>query len=179
MGGRGLFSRVGVAQESMVLDEVVKGTSILSQKQIGGIIVFERAASLEEFIEEGIRIDANVTKELIYSIFVPSYENPIHDGALIIKGYRIQQVRALLPLSQNPKIDKSFGTRHRAAIGITEETDAVSIVISEESGKVSLCFNGKISRGLDPSALRKALFGLFYKKKRARRFWFKSPQKRP
>jgi len=124
--------------------------------------VFERDAELDEFITEGTMLDAAVTKELIYSIFIPSFENPMHDGALIVRDGRVWQAGAVLPLGSGAH-DRSMGTRHRAAIGISENTDAVAVVISEEKGQVSLCFNGNIVRNLDGDSLRDAIFGLFYR----------------
>lgn len=161
----GRFAWFSKAQESQVFDEVVRTVSTLASKRIGALIVFERDASLNEFIDGGTVLDATVSRELIYTIFIPRMENPLHDGATIIKNYRLSQAGAVLPLSSNPQFDKSLGTRHRAALGITEETDAVSIVVSEERGTISLCFGGLISKNLEVKALRKALSGLFSKEK--------------
>jgi hypothetical protein len=104
----------------------------------------------------------------LYSIFIPSHENPIHDGAVIIREGRVWQAGAFLPLTASTKLDRNLGTRHRAAIGISEETDAVVIVVSEERGEVSLCFNGNIVRNLDSALLRKVLLGLFQKRQKRR-----------
>jgi diadenylate cyclase len=161
----GRFAWFSKAQESQVVEEVVKTASSLASKHIGAIIVFERDASLAEFIESGTNLDAAVTKELLYTIFIPRMENPLHDGAVIIKNYRVSQAGALLPLSANPRLDKTLGTRHRAALGITEDTDAVSVVVSEERGTISLCFGGLITKNLDVGSLRKALHGLFSKER--------------
>lgn len=161
----GRFAWFTKAEESHVVEEVVRAAANLAAKRIGAIIVFERNASLDEFIEEGTKLDAEVTKELLYAVFIPRMENPLHDGAVIIKNYRLREAGALLPLSGNPRVDKSLGTRHRAALGITEETDAVSVVVSEERGAISLCFGGKMSKNLDVASLRKALHGLFSKEK--------------
>jgi uncharacterized protein (TIGR00159 family) len=164
--GRRPFLKARTARDTHVLEEVIKAATALAQKRIGALMVFERDASLDEFIEPGTSLDAAVTKELLYSIFIPSFENPMHDGAVIIKEGRIAQAGAFLPLTGSPKLDRAFGTRHRAAIGISEETDAVVIVVSEERGAVSLCFNGNIIRDLDASSLREALLGLFYRRAR-------------
>jgi diadenylate cyclase len=99
-------------------------------------------------------------------MFIPSHENPLHDGAVIIREGRIWQAGAFLPLTASTKLDRNLGTRHRAAIGISEETDAVVIVVSEERGEVSLCFNGNIVRNLDAALLRKVLLGLFQKRQK-------------
>jgi hypothetical protein len=116
--------------------------------------------------EPGVEMDAKVTEELLVSLFLPDKENKLHDGAVIIKNLRIAQAGAVLPLSANARLDKALGTRHRAAIGVTEETDAVVVVVSEERGSISLCFGGNIARDLDSPTLRKALLGLFQKQKR-------------
>lgn len=164
--GRRPFLRARTARDTHVFEEVIKAATALAQKRIGALMVFERDASLDEFIEPGTALDAAVTKELLYSIFIPSFENPMHDGAVIIREGRIAQAGAFLPLTASPKLDRAFGTRHRAAIGISEETDAVVVVVSEERGAVSLCFNGNIIRDLDVSSLREALLGLFYRRPR-------------
>ncbi len=164
--GRRPFLRTRSARDTHVFEEVIKAATALAQKRIGALMVFERDASLDEFIEPGTDLDAAVTKELLYSIFIPSFENPMHDGAVIIREGRIAQAGAFLPLTASPKLDRAFGTRHRAAIGISEETDAVVVVVSEERGAVSLCFNGNIIRDLDASSLREALLGLFYRRPR-------------
>src|SRR5262249_60777952 len=119
--------------------------------------------------EAGIEIDAQVSKELLIALFQPSSENVRHDGACVIKNLRIAQAGAVLPLSANPTLDKNLGTRHRAAVGISEETDAVVIAVSEERGTVSLCFHGNLAADLDAKALRDMLLGLFYKDKSERR----------
>lgn len=162
-GRRPLFAPARTALETQVIEEVVRAASSLAQKRIGGLIVFERDGLLDEFIEQGTLLEAAVSKELLYSIFIPSYENPMHDGAVIIREGRVQQAGAFLPLSASTKLDKTLGTRHRAAIGVSEETDAAVVVISEERGSVSLCFNGNVVRDLDAASLRTALLGLLTK----------------
>ena len=129
--------------------------------------MFERDADLVDYLNEpGVEMDAKVSEELLVSLFLPDSENKLHDGAVIIKNLRIAQAGAVLPLSANARLDKALGTRHRAAIGVTEETDAVVVVVSEERGSISLCFGGNIARDLDAPTLRKALLGLFQKQKR-------------
>ena len=161
VGSRKWLRRGQSARESQVIEEVVKASSALAQKRIGALLVFERDAALDEFIEEGTKLDATVTKELLYSIFVPSYENPMHDGAVVIRDGRVWQAGVFLPLSESTKLERTLGTRHRAALGISEETDAVVVVVSEERGAASLCFGGNIVRDLDTNTLRQALVGLF------------------
>ena len=165
----GRFAWFLKAKESQVVEEVVRAATSLAGKSLGAIIVFERDASLDEFIEKGTVLDASVSKELLYTIFIPRMENPLHDGAVIIKNLRIREAGALLPLSGNPKLDKNLGTRHRAALGITEETDAVAVVVSEERGTMSLCFDGRMSKNLDGDSMRKALYGLFSEEKNRER----------
>jgi uncharacterized protein (TIGR00159 family) len=169
VGSRSWLRGQATAQETHVIEEVIKAAQMLAQKRIGALIVFERDATLDEFLEQGTVLDAAVSKELLYSIFIPSFENPVHDGAVVIRDRRVWQAGAFLPLTASPKLDKTIGTRHRAAVGITEETDAVVVVVSEEKGAISLCFNGNMVRNLDAPSLREALLGLFYRKKPARR----------
>ena len=165
--GQNLFASSRQYEETYVFEEVIKAAEILARSRIGALIVLERDADLEEFLgDPGVILDARVTKETIIAVFLPEPENNLHDGALLIKNLRIERAGAVLPLSANPKLDKALGTRHRAAIGITEETDAVVVVVSEERGTVSLCFGGNIARDLDAATLRKALLGLFHKEKR-------------
>lgn len=163
-GQRPLFRSARAAMEGQVIEAVVKAASSLASKRVGALIVFEREAMLDEFIEPGTVLDAAVSRELLYSVFIPSFENPMHDGALIIRDGRIQQAGAFLPLTKSSKLERSLGTRHRAAIGLTEETDAVVVVVSEERGAMSVCFNGNIVRHLDAGALRKVLASLFRKR---------------
>jgi len=167
-GRRPLFTPARAALETQVIEEVVKAATALAQKRVGALIVFEREAVLEEFVEHGTVLDAAVSKELLYSIFIPSYENPMHDGAVLIRDGRVHQAGAFLPLSASTKLDKTLGTRHRAAIGLSEDTDAAVVVVSEERGSVSLCFHGNIVRNLDTSSLRTALLGLLTKQTRRR-----------
>lgn len=162
-GRRPFFRAQRTARETAVIEEVIKAAMALAHKRIGALVVFERGAELDEFIEQGTELDAGVSKELLYSIFIPSFENPMHDGALIIRDGRVWQAGAFLPLAGTSKQDRSLGARHRAALGITEETDAVVVVVSEERGAVSLCFDGNIVRNLDASSLREGIFGLFYR----------------
>jgi uncharacterized protein (TIGR00159 family) len=169
VGRRPFLKSQRTARETHLIEEVIKATSALAQKRIGALVVFERDAMLDEFIERGTELDAAVTKELLYSIFIPSFENPMHDGAVVVREGRVWQAGAFLPLTANPQLDRTLGARHRAAIGISEETDAVVVVVSEERGAVSLCFNGNIVRNLDDNSLREALLGLFYKKRKRRK----------
>ncbi|HVN88088.1 MAG TPA: diadenylate cyclase CdaA [Candidatus Binatia bacterium] len=141
--------------EHQDLEEVVRSTVALAGKRIGALIVFEREFGLNEYIEVGTRLDARVSRELVLSIFMPA--SPIHDGALILQKGRITAAGCFLPLTTNPSVSKTLGTRHRAAIGLTEETDAVVIVVSEEEGSISLVREGRITRDLDAGTLRATL----------------------
>ena len=163
--GQNLFSLGRTYEETHVFEEVIHAAEQLAKSRIGAIIVFEREGDVGEFVDTGRIVDARVSKELLVALFVPSRDNALHDGAAILKNLRVQQAGAVLPLSPNPRLDPELGTRHRAAIGITEETDAVAIVVSEERGEMSLCFHGNIARDLDATTLRKALLGLFFREK--------------
>ncbi len=156
--GRSFSAAERVAQ-GQVLEEIVRAAVLLASKRIGALIVFERDVNLSEYIEVGTRIEAKVTRELLQAIFLAT--SPIHDGAVIIQQGRITAAGCFLPLTVNPNVSKTLGTRHRAAIGLTEETDAVVVVISEEEGKVSLVREGRIIRDLDAGTLRSTLQQLF------------------
>ncbi len=147
-------SRRGVTS---VIGEVVRAATRLSAKRIGALIVLERSADLSTYSEQALPLDAKVTADMIFSIFIPSYENPLHDGAVMIRNGRISHAGCFLPLTDSPKVDKTLGTRHRAAIGLTEGTDAAVVVVSEESGAISLAVAGSLKRGLDANALREEL----------------------
>src|SRR5205085_10436256 len=130
----------------------------LSPRHIGAIIVIERQIGMRNYIEGGIPLDATVTYDLIASIFQPG--SPLHDGAAIVQGDRIAAAACFLPLSVNPRVSRDLGTRHRAALGLTEENDAIAIVVSEETGAISLAIGGDIERALTPDALRSRLRAL-------------------
>jgi len=150
-----LFSSADRIAQSQAVEELVKGVTAMASRRVGALIVLQNEVGLNEYIEVGTRLDAQVSKELVASIFIPG--SPIHDGALIIQHGRITAAGCFLPLTTNPTVSKTLGTRHRAAIGLTEETDAVAIVVSEEDGMVSLVREGKITRDVDASALRTTL----------------------
>jgi len=149
-------------ETTQIVDEVVAACEQLARARMGGLIVFERDAALEDIVDDATRVDALLSRQLLVSLFVPARDNELHDGAVVIgKNHRIELARALLPLSRATDLGPEFGTRHRAALGITEDTDAVVIVVSEERGEISLCFKGSIARDLEPVMLRRALIGLF------------------
>ena len=154
-----LFGGADRIERGKVLEEITKAVVSLATRRIGGLIVLEREVGLNEYIEVGTRLDARVTRELLESVFIP--HSPMHDGALVIQKGRVAAARCLLPLSVDPNLSQAFGTRHRAAVGLTEETDAVAVVISEERGKISLVVGGKVTQDLDGPQLRSSLQRLF------------------
>jgi uncharacterized protein (TIGR00159 family) len=150
------FAKTETAEESV--EELVVATGMLSDKKIGAIIVIERQIGLRNYIEGGIPLDAVLTYDLLVSIFQES--SPLHDGAVIVQGDRVAAAACFLPLTVNPKLGKELGSRHRAAIGLTEENDSIAIVVSEETGVISLVSDGQIKRSLDAGALRRRLHSL-------------------
>jgi diadenylate cyclase len=140
------------------IEEVVTATALLAKDRVGAIIVFEREIGLRNYVESGIPIDAAVSYDLLTTIFQPT--TPLHDGAVIISEDRIAAAACFLPLTVTPHLDRDLGTRHRAAIGLSEESDAIAVVVSEERGEVSLARRGRIIRGLSTDALRRQLESL-------------------
>ncbi|MGH7807869.1 MAG: diadenylate cyclase CdaA [Thermodesulfobacteriota bacterium] len=144
--------------EELVVDEIVKSTSFLANRQIGALIAIERTNSLADFVEIGMRIDAWVSRELIISIFNAS--SPLHDGGMIIGRNKILSAGSFFPLATDPDLERELGTRHRAAIGLSRETDAIVVVVSEETGTISLASEGNLTRGLDATSLNNRLLEL-------------------
>ena len=138
-----------------VYDEIVLAATTLASTKTGALIVVERAISLRNVIEGGVRMDAELSYDLIVTIFNPA--TPLHDGAVVVRGHRVAAAACFLPLTLNPLLSKDLGTRHRAAIGITEDTDAVAVVVSEETGLISFVRGGQIRRGLDATRLRASI----------------------
>ncbi len=136
-------------------DELVRATFSLSRDRVGGLIAIEREVGLRGYVEGGVHLDAEVSAELIKTIFWPG--TPLHDGAIVIRQQKIAAAACLFPLTDNPQFSSELGTRHRAGIGITEESDAAAIIISEETGRVSLAVGGTLQRDLDEKSLRRAL----------------------
>ena len=147
-----------VQRREDIIEEVAQAMVALAAKKVGALIVLQREVGLNEYMEIGTRLDARVSRELFESVFLP--HSPIHDGALVIQKGRVTAVRCLLPLSTNPSLRKSWGTRHRAAIGVTEETDAVAIVVSEQEGTIALVVGGNVTENIDGPGLRSALHQL-------------------
>jgi diadenylate cyclase len=153
------------AEES--IEEVVTAAGLLAKAHVGAIIVFEREIGLRNYVESGIPIDAQVSYDLLTTIFQPS--TPMHDGAVIISEDRIAAAACFLPLTVSPQLDKDLGTRHRAGIGLTEESDAIAVIISEERGEISIARHGRLSRGLSTDDLRNRLQTLILQRGRRRR----------
>lgn len=164
MGQTPLLRFLDPIKEERVLLECVRGTQSLAAKRIGALIVLERETDLKGYVDGGVGFDARVSRELLFSIFLPA--SPVHDGAVLIQGNRLSQAGCFLPLSQNPGLPKDLGTRHRAALGLSEETDAAVIVVSEETGAVSLAVGGALLRGLDAAQLQGELERLFHVRRR-------------
>lgn len=161
--GRGkLFARSSLFQSEtdfdQMLTEVIKAVQVLVKKRLGALIVFERETGLNELAETGIAIDGHVSAELLINIFLD--RSPLHDGAVIIRGNRIVAAGCYLPLTENPNLSKELGTRHRAALGVSEHSDAAALVVSEETGVISLATGGKLTRYLDETTLRQMLLKL-------------------
>lgn len=168
VGSRAWFGGLARAQESRVIDEVVEAARELARHRIGAIIAFEQDANLDEFVgnNKGHDIDAKVSRELLVSLFTPEASNKLHDGAVIIRDLRIAKAGVFFPMPEGRIIDQSFGSRHRAALGITEETDAVVVLVSEERGTIGFCFNGNIASDLQAGQLKEMLESIFSPKVR-------------
>lgn len=147
--------------EDPMINEASKAALILSRRHIGALIVFERNTNLQGFIDTGIRMDCVISSELLVSVFSPL--TPLHDGACMIRNKRLAAAACLLPLSERDGIDSNLGTRHRAALGLAEETDAVVLIVSEETGAVSLAINGKLTRDIDPTRFPSILMNVLTK----------------
>ncbi|MCK9418694.1 MAG: diadenylate cyclase CdaA [Nitrospirae bacterium] len=163
VGERHLFRSLSGVEGSKFIEETVKAAVNMANKRIGALIVLERDTDLTTIVEMGIELDAKVTKEILISIFLPY--SPIHDGAAIIRSGRLIAAGCFLPLTLSSNLSKSLGTRHRAAVGLTEESDAVVVVVSEETGEISMVVNGVIENNADAPALRKTLSDIFVRKK--------------
>ena len=163
-----LFRYFGRAQSTdETIEDLVATAASLASRRTGAIIVIQRQIGLRNYIEGGIPLDAMVTYDLMASIFQPG--SPLHDGAAIIQGDRVAAAACFLPLSVGPRVSREMGTRHRAALGLTEENDAVAIVVSEETGSISLVLGGDLQRGISPEALRVRLRSLLGRRRGVRR----------
>lgn len=139
-----------------VYDEIVLAATTLASMKIGALIVIERNVGLKNVTDGGVKLDAELSYDLLVSIFNPTA--PLHDGAVVVQRHRVAAASCFLPLTLNPRLSRDLGTRHRAAIGVTEDTDAVAVVVSEETGLISFVQEGRIKRGLDATKLRAAIF---------------------
>jgi diadenylate cyclase len=159
------FYRQEAAQET--IEEIVVAATMLSTQRVGAIIAIERDIGLRNYIESGIPLDAILTYDLLVTIFHPG--SALHDGAVILQEDRVAAAACFLPLTVNPRVSRELGTRHRAAIGLTEEGDAVAVVVSEETGQISLAIDGRIQRGLTPDDLRERMRSLVTLRRSSRR----------
>ncbi len=163
VGGNNIFRSMSAVERSTFVEETVKAAVSMANKRIGALIVLERRTDLTTLVEMGTELDAKVTKEILVSIFLPY--SPIHDGAAIIRNGRIVAAGCFLPLTLSSNLSKSLGTRHRAAAGLTEESDAIVVVGSEETGEISVVSGGVSEHNQDAPALRKRLTDIFIRKK--------------
>jgi len=156
LGRAPFFRYLGRSERAAdTIEEVVNAAGMLAKANVGAIIAFEREIGLRSYVESGIPMDAEVSYDLLTTIFQPG--TPLHDGAVIISEERIAAAACFLPLTVNPKLDRNLGTRHRAAIGLTEESDAIAVIVSEERGEISVSRHGQITRGLSVEDLRARL----------------------
>ncbi|KYG61296.1 diadenylate cyclase CdaA [Bdellovibrio bacteriovorus] len=164
IGSNPFFNDASTIQETQIIEEIAKGIILTAQKGFGALVVVEREIVIDYHIEFGTEMDSKVSAELLASIFHP--ESPMHDGAVLIRNGKLHSAGCFLPLSKNPALDKNLGTRHRAAIGLTEETDALVFVVSEENKSIGIVQGGHLSPNVELGDIRKALyetFGLKYK----------------
>jgi diadenylate cyclase len=166
VGQRRFFRALSPVEGSKFIEETVKAAVSMANKRIGALMVLERETDLTTIVEMGTELEAKVTKELLTSIFLPY--SPIHDGAAIIRNGRIVAAGCFLPLTLSSNLSKSLGTRHRAAVGLTEETDAVVVVVSEETGEISVVMSGAIEPNVDAPRLRQVISDLFVKQKKTK-----------
>jgi len=165
MGKKSFIPGTDTLSSSQILDEITRAAAALANKRIGALVVIERNIILSRYVEVGTLLDARVSKELLLSVFHPS--SPIHDGAAIIQRGRISAAGCFLPLTRDENLDANWGTRHRAAIGISQETDAIVVLVSEEGASISLVVEGKVSHKMEPKDLRKSLTDLLAEEKNA------------
>ncbi|MFC0274786.1 diadenylate cyclase CdaA [Metabacillus herbersteinensis] len=157
--GRGrLFSRSGTTgeeEQTKTVEAIIKATDYMAKRRIGALMTIEKETGMSDYIETGIQLSSNISSELLINIFIPN--TPLHDGAVIIQNNSVAAAACYLPLSESPFISKELGTRHRAAVGISEVTDSMTIIVSEETGSVSVARNSELHRNLSQDALREIL----------------------
>lgn len=173
--GRGkFFARpfyfLGEEDANRLLNELVRAVTTMSKVKIGALVVMERETGINDYIETGIKVDGVVSGEFLINIFMPN--TPLHDGAVIIRGDRVAAAGCFLPLSEQPGLAKDLGTRHRAGLGITEHSDAVAVIVSEETGIISLAREGKLTRNLDEKTLRELLEDMLLQKAGANNYFW-------
>lgn len=159
IGSHPLFTGISSVMETHLIEEIAKGVISIAQKGYGALIVIEKDILVDYHIEMGTELDSKISAEVIESIFHP--QAPMHDGAILIRSGKIVSAGCFLPLSKNPAIDKNLGTRHRAAIGLTEETDALVLVVSEETRSISIVYSGHMSPNVELSEVRQALYEVY------------------
>ena len=167
VGRNPFFADLSYREESEILEELTKACSSLATRRTGALIVIERETGINDFLEVGVETDAKVSSELIQTVFNPA--SPMHDGALVLQEGRLKRAGCFLPLTQETAVSRKLGTRHRAAIGLTELVDAVAIVVSEETGKVSVVVGGRLTRDLDAPTLKRVLTRLLNPRKSTRK----------
>lgn len=158
--GRGKFfarPMVLLNEETLIglVNEVVRAVKVMSKNSVGALIIIERETGINDFIETGIKIDGLISAEFLINVFIP--KSPLHDGAVIIRGDRVIAAGCFLPLSENPNLSKELGTRHRAGLGLTEQSDAIALMVSEETGVISVAEEGRLTRYLDENTLKEIL----------------------
>jgi len=158
VGVQPFFRSAGKPSYDRDIEDITLVCSRLADNRLGALVVIQRDVGLDDFVEDAVTLDAELNRKLLYGLFVK--DSPLHDGAVLIEGGRIKAAGCLLPLSFNPDLDPSLGTRHRAALGLSERSDAIVIVVSEETGAISLARDGRLIRNLDASTLRDALHRL-------------------
>lgn len=163
LGGGSFFGFTAISKQN-VIDEIALAITSLSRKKIGALISIEREIGLKNYVETGVKLESIVSQALLTTIFMPN--TALHDGAVIIQEDRVIAAACIFPLSQNLNLEKTMGTRHQAAIGLTEETDAMVLVVSEETGTISLAYRGKLSRGLDEISVRRILANIYNPQKK-------------
>lgn len=175
VGRNPFFTTTNTIEEVAIIEDICQAAAQLAHQRVGALIVLERETGLKNYIEAGTILDSKVSADLIAAIFQP--DSPIHDGALIIRNSRISSAGCLLPISRDPGVNKELGTRHRAALGLTHETDAVVIVVSEERAEISLVHHGTMARDLDVNSLRQQLLELLGLRKYEARYQEKIREK--
>lgn len=165
--GRGkFFARplvlLGEEDTSRIIGEIIRAILVMAKNKMGALIVIERETGINDYIETGVKLDSVISGEFLINVFIPN--SPLHDGAVIVRGDRVAAAACFLPLTENPDLSKELGTRHRAAIGITEVSDAVALIVSEETGVISAAHDGRLTRYLDEKTLRELLMEMLDQK---------------